>query len=77
MVHARALEAYIHFTLMYTTDQIFLVLPIEDLINEDGDPTTTFNLATGKNIQHHIYECYFVHVLYVKILNTLGQSHNI
>ena len=46
MVHARVSEAYIHFTLMYTTDHIFLVLPIKDLINEDGEPTTPFKLAT-------------------------------
>ena len=47
MVHARVLEAYIHFELMYTTYQIFPVLPIKDLINEDSDPTTPFKLATG------------------------------
>ena len=40
MVHARVLEVYVHFVLMYTTDHIFPVLPIEDIINEDGDPTT-------------------------------------
>ena len=32
---------------MYTTDNIFPVLPIKDLINEDGDPTTPQKLATG------------------------------
>ena len=47
MVHARALEIYVHFTLMYTRDHIFPVLPIKDLINEDGDPTTPYKLATG------------------------------
>ena len=31
MVHARFLEAYIHFVLMYTTYHIFPVLPIKDL----------------------------------------------
>ena len=31
---------------MYTTDHIFSVLPIKNLINEDGDPTTPFKLAT-------------------------------
>ena len=40
MVHARFLEVYVHFTLMYTTDHIFTVLPIKDLINEYGYPTT-------------------------------------
>ena len=47
MVHPRVSEAYIHFALMYTTDHIFPVLPIKDLINEDGDPTTPHKLATG------------------------------
>ena len=47
MVHARFLEAYIHFALMYTTDHIFPFLPIKYLINEDGDPTTPHKLATG------------------------------
>ena len=47
MVHARVLEVYVHFALMYTTDHIFPVLPIKDLINEDGDPTTPQKPATG------------------------------
>ena len=46
-VHAIFQELYIHFSLMYTTDHIFPVLPIKDLINEDGDPTTPHKLATG------------------------------
>ena len=32
---------------MYTTDHIFPVLLIKNPINEDGDPTTPFKLATG------------------------------
>ena len=47
MVHARVLEAYIHFELMYTTYHIFPVMPIKDLINEGGDPNTPYKLATG------------------------------
>ena len=47
MVHARVPEIYVHFASMYTTDHIFQVLPIKDLINEDGDPTTPYKLATG------------------------------
>ena len=47
MVHARVPENYINLALMYTTDHIFPVLPIKYLINEDGDPTTPFKLATG------------------------------
>ena len=33
MVHARVSEEFIHFSLMYTTDHIFPVLPIKDIIN--------------------------------------------
>ena len=47
MVHARVLEACIHFALMYTTDHIFPVLPIKDLIKKDGDPTMPQKLATS------------------------------
>ena len=47
MVHARVPEVYVHFTLMNTTDHIFPVLPIKDLINKDGDQTTQHKLATG------------------------------
>ena len=32
---------------MYMTDHIFPALPIKNLINEDGDPTTPLKLATG------------------------------
>ena len=46
IVHARVSKAYIHFALMNTTDHIFLVLPIKDLINLDSEPTTPFKLAT-------------------------------
>ena len=47
MVHARVSEAYINFALLYTTYHIFPVLPIKDLINEDGSPNKAFKLATG------------------------------
>ena len=48
MVHARVPETYVHFALIYATDHIFPVLPIKYLINEGGDPTTPYKLATGK-----------------------------
>ena len=48
MVHARVMEVYVHFALMYRTDHIFLVLPIKYLINKDGNTTTPHKLATGK-----------------------------
>ena len=47
MVHARVLEAYINFALMYMTYHIFPVLPIKGIINEDGDLITPHKLATG------------------------------
>ena len=47
MVHARVLEVYVHFVIMYMTDHIFPVLPIKDIIKEDGDPTTPHKLVTG------------------------------
>ena len=47
MVYARVLEVYINFVLMYMTDHIFTVLTIKDMINEDGDPTMPYKLATG------------------------------
>ena len=46
-VHARGSEAYIHFTLMYTTYHIFPVQKIKDLINEEGNLTKPFKISTG------------------------------
>ena len=46
-VHAWVLEAYIHFAIMYTSYHILPVLPIKDLINNDGNTTTRWKLATG------------------------------
>ena len=60
MVHARFLEAYINIAIMYMTDNIFPVLPIKYLMNEDGDTTTTFKLATGtkRPVSHlHVLFC--------------------
>ena len=48
MVHVRFSEVYIHFAIIYTTYHIFPGLPIKYLIDEDGDPTTSHKLATGK-----------------------------
>ena len=47
VVHARVLEAYIHFALIYLTDHISPVLPIKDLINKYGGPKTPHKLATS------------------------------
>ena len=61
MVHARALEDYIHFALMYTADNILPVLPIKDLINEDGERTMSFKLATGTKTSVWNLRVLFVH----------------
>ena len=45
-IHEQVLESYINFVLIYTADHIFPVLPIKDLINEDGRSTTSFKFAT-------------------------------
>ena len=47
VVHTRVPEIYVHFALKYMKDHIFPVLPIKYLINEDGNPTTPYKLATG------------------------------
>ena len=73
MVHARVPELYVHFALMYTTYHIFTVLPIKDLINEDGDPTTPHKLPTGTKPSVSHLRVYFVHVLYGNIWRTLRR----
>ena len=62
MVHARVLEVYVNFALMYTTDHIFPVLPIKDLINEDGDTTTSHKLATGTKPFSVTFTCFILSV---------------
>ena len=47
MVHAGLSDEYIHFSLIYTTNRIFPVLPIKKLVKQDGEPTTPQKLATG------------------------------
>ena len=55
MVYVRFLEAYIHFVLMYTADNIFSLPPIKDLINKYVKPTTPFQLVTGgKRLVSHL-----------------------
>ena len=45
---------------MYTTDHIFPVIPIKDLINEYDEPTNPFKLATGtKPSVSHLHVLFF------------------
>ena len=46
MVHARVYDKYIHFSLVYTTDCMFPVLPIKHLVIMYVEATTTHKLAT-------------------------------
>ena len=50
MVHAQVFDLYINFELMYTTDNIFPVLPIKHLLNQDGEPDTPHKLETGTKL---------------------------
>ena len=47
MVHAQVSDKYAHFALMYTTDNIFLVIPIEHLVNQYSETTMPQKLETG------------------------------
>ena len=75
MVHARVSEAYIHFALMYTIDQIFPVLPIKDLINENVYSTTSFKLATGTkpSVSHLTPFCQCVQYLSVQHMDKITR----
>ena len=80
MVHARVSEVYVHFAIMYTIDYIFEVLPIKDLINEDGDPTTPHKLETGtKPSVSHLCVLFFPFVVRKSTAHietkTLNMSH--
>ena len=75
MVHARVPEVYVHFALMYTIDHNFRVLPIKDLINEDGDPTTPHKLETGtKPLVSHLRVLFFPYVVR-NLWRKLRQRH--
>ena len=73
MVHAQVLEDYIHFTLIYTEDNIFLVLPIIYLISKDGKPTMPHKLVTGTKPPILHLRVLFFRVLYEKLLHMLRQ----
>ena len=64
MVHTRFFDEYIHFELMYTTHQIFPVLTIKHLVNQDGEPTTPHKLATDtKTLVSNICVPFFPYVV--------------
>ena len=78
MVHARVPEVYIYFALMYTTDHIFPVLPIKDLINQDGNPTTPYKLATcTKPSVSHLYVLFCICVVRKAMAHVETKTLNI
>ena len=77
MVHARVSEAYVHFTLMYTTDHIFPVLPIKYPINKDGNPTTPHKLETCmKPSASHLRVLFCPHVVRKATANVETKALN-
>ena len=58
---------------MYMIDNIFPILPINDLINEDSDPTMTFKLTarTKPSVSH--LRVLFFHVLCEKLIHTMKK----
>ena len=71
MVHVRLLEAYIHFTLIYTTDHFLPVLPIHYLMKKTARQPLHLNVAI--DTKPLIYHFHFFHVLYKNIMHVLGQ----
>ena len=82
MLHARVSYEYIHFSLMLTTHNIFLYLPIKHLITGYGKPTTPHKLVAGtKPSLSNILVIYFLFVVLkatarvdVKVSNMHHQS---
>ena len=78
IVHAQVYDEYIHFTIIYTTDHIFPVIPIKHLVNHDGEPNTPHKLATGMKdsvSNSHILFCSFVVQKKTGIFDTKGVRH--
>ena len=73
MVHARVWDKYIHFGLMYTTHHIFIALPINHLIKQDGELTTSHKVVTGTKTSLSNICVLFFHVLYTKWLHVLTE----
>ena len=74
MVHVRVLGSYIHFALMYTVDNIFLVLPIKDLMSEDSGQTTPFKLVTGLEPPIWYLGVLFCRCVVVKATSHVGKN---
>ena len=73
MVHEQVLEANITFALMYTVDHILPVLPVKDMINQNGKKTMPLKLATGKNFPISNLHVLFCPYFYTKLLHMLGR----
>ena len=73
MVHEQVSDEYINFALMYTTGQIFSVLPIKHLVNQYGGPTTPHKLETGTKASVSNLSFYSDRALYESQLHMLTQ----
>ena len=51
-VQTRVSEKYIHLALMYTTYNIFTVIPIKHLVNHEGEPNKPDRVVTGTNLRY-------------------------
>ena len=71
MVHAQVSDKYIHCAVMYTTDNIFPVLPIKHLVNQCGEPNMPQKLVTGTKPSVSKPRVLFSHVLYERQLHML------
>ena len=73
IVHVRVLEAYIGFTLMHTADDILPIIAIKYPIKKYDKPVTPLKSKQVRNLSYHLFVFYFVHVLYIQLLQMLGQ----
>ena len=73
MVHAQVSDKYIHCAVMYTTDNIFPVLPIKHLVNQCGEPNMPQKLVTGTKPSVSNPRVLFSYLLYGNKLQTLLQ----
>ena len=69
-MHAQVSEEYIHFALMYTADHIFPILPIKNLVNQDGEPTMPHKLVTVTKTLASNLIFYSVHVIRLALAAT-------
>ena len=76
MVYARVLAAYIHFALMYTTDNIFPVLPIKDKATQTYNRYKTISITFTRFFCPCVVRKAMAHVE-TKVLNMCHQAQKV